>query len=108
MLNLRRQEVDVPDEPGPRYLVASVGDGARDAAVQIVSRIRRGGAGAILSSGSRSLRGQMRQANALGIPYVVIVGEEEIEKGQVSLRDMERGGQESVPIAQFLGELGQG
>ena len=108
VLNLRRQEVDVPDEPGPRYLVASVGDGARDAAVQIVSRIRRGGAGAILSSGSRSLRGQMRQANALGIPYVVIVGEEEIEKGQVSLRDMERGGQESVPIAQFLGELGQG
>ena len=32
VLNLKRQEVNVPDEPRPEYLVASIGEGARDAA----------------------------------------------------------------------------
>jgi histidyl-tRNA synthetase len=104
-LNLKRQEVDMPDEPSPRYLVASAGEGTRDAAVRIVSQMRQAGVGAILSSGSRSLRGQLRQANALGVDYVVIMGEDEVRQEQVSLRDMVRGGQEVKPIAQFFAEL---
>ena len=108
VLNLKRQEVNVPPEPEPRYLVASTGDETRDAALNIASRIRQAGAGAILSAGSRSLRGQLRQANALGVHYVVIVGEEELQQEQVSVRDMVQGGQEVVPIAQFLEELDRG
>ena len=108
VLNLKRQEVGVPDEPAPRYLVASIGEETRDAALHIAYRIRQAGVGAILSSGSRSLRGQLRQANALGTHYVVIVGGDELEKAQVSVRDMVQGGQEVVPIAQFFDELGRG
>ena len=106
VLNLKRQEVAVPDEPGPRYLIASIGEKTRDAALHIASRIKQAGMGAILSSGSRSLKGQLRHANALGIPYVVIVGEEELENEQVSVRDMVAGGQEVMPLAQFLEGLG--
>ena len=102
ILNLKRQEVDVPDEPRPQYLVASAGEATRDMALDIASRIHRAGSGAILSSGSRSLRGQLRQANALGVHYVVIVGEEELGRGEVTVRNMREGGQEMVPIAQFL------
>ena len=108
VLNLKRQEVNVPDEPVPLYLVASAGDTTRDAAVEVAFRIRQAGAGAILSAGSRSLRGQLRQANSLGVHYVVIVGEEEMAKEQVSVRDMVAGGQEVVPLAQFLKSLGGG
>ena len=105
VLNLKRQETPVPDEPRPRYLVASVGEAARGTAVDIASRIRQAGVGAILSSGSRSLKGQLRQANALGIPCVVILGEEELRNGQVSLRNMMEGGQEVLPLAQFFDGL---
>ena len=108
VLNLKSQSVDVPDEPAPRYLVVSVGEKPRDAALHIASRIRRSGAGAILSSGSRSLRGQLRQANALGVQYVVIVGEDELEREQLSLRDMVEGGQVVKPMAQFFEELDRG
>ena len=105
VLNLKRQEVNVPDEPKPEYLVASIGEGARDAAFHIAFKMRQSGARAILSSGSRSLRGQLRQANALGVHYVVIVGEDELEREQVSLRDMVQGGQEVKPMAQFFEDL---
>ena len=107
-LNLKRDEVAVPQEPEPQYLVASTGEKTRDAALHIASRIRQTGAGAILSSGSRSLRGQLRHANALGVHYVVIVGEEELENQQVSVRDMIDGGQEVVAIDQLLEKLVDG
>ncbi len=107
-LNLKRQEVDVPDEPAPRYLVASTGQDARNVALDIAARMRRQGVGAILSGGNRSLRGQLRHANALGVDYVVIVGEDELANGQVTVRNMLEGGQEAVPVARFFQRLEAG
>ncbi len=107
VLNLKGQGVEVPDEPRPQYMVASVGE-TGDAALHLASRLRRAGVGAVLGSGSRSLRGQLRQANALGVRYVVIVGEDELQNEQVSLRDMARGVQETLPIARLFAELDRG
>ena len=104
-LNLKRSEVQVPDIPSPKYLVANVGDSARNAALELSVNLRRAGVGAILSSGSRGLRGQMRQANALEIPYALILGDDEIEKGEVVVRDMESSVQESKPLAEFMEEV---
>lgn len=105
-LNLKNSEVPVPDEPSPSYLVANVGDAARPAAMDLTVKLRQAGVGAILSSGSRGLRGQMRQANALNIPYALILGDDEIARGEVAVRDMETSSQETKPLADFLKELG--
>ena len=47
----------------------------------------------------------MRQANALEIPYALILGDDEIEKGEVVVRDMESSLQESKPIDEFMKEV---
>jgi len=94
-----------PDEPSPHYLVANVGEAARLAALELAVQIRQAGVGAILSSGQRALRGQMRQANALGIPYVIILGDEEVRRDQVVIRDMAASTQETRPRAEFLAGL---
>ncbi len=104
-LNIKRSGVEVPDEPSPTYLVANVGEAARVPALELASRIRRAGSGAVLSSGSRALRGQMRQANALGIPYVIILGDDEISRGEVVIRDMNTSSQETIPMSAFLQSL---
>jgi len=104
-LNLKRSEVSVPEEPKPRYLVANVGDDARIAALELSVCLRRAGVGVILGSGTRGLRGQMRQANALEIPFALILGDDEIEKGEVMVRDMESSAQESRPVAEFIEEV---
>ena len=102
ILNLKRSEVAVPDEPSPRFLVVHVGDAARVAALELASKMRSAGVGAILSNGTRALRGQMRQANALGIANVVILGDDEIARGEVVVRDMQTSSQESKPMNEFL------
>ena len=40
----------------------------------------------------------MEYANKLGIPYVVIIGEDEIKEGKVSLKDMVKGEQDMYAI----------
>jgi histidyl-tRNA synthetase len=104
-LNIKRSGIEVQDEPSPTYLVANVGEAARLPALELASKIRRAGAGAILSSGARALRGQMRQANALGISYVIILGDDEISRGEVVVRDMNTSSQEVRPLTEFLQSL---
>ena len=107
-LNLKRSGVAVPELPGPRYLVVNVGETARGPALDLAAQLRRAGVGAILGSGGRGLRGQMRQANALEIPYALILGDDEIAKGEVVVRDMASSSQESRPMADFLRSLNAG
>ncbi|MED5568874.1 MAG: histidine--tRNA ligase [Chloroflexota bacterium] len=106
VLNMERDSVEVPDGPAPKYLVANVGDAARPAALELAARLRAAGVGAMLSRGTRALRGQMRQANALGIPYALILGDDEIEQGVVMVRDMEASTQEIKPLQEFLESAG--
>ena len=104
-LNLKNSGVEIPPSESPKYLVANVGDAARPAALALAATLRRAGVGAILSSGPRALRGQMRQANALNIPYALILGDDEIKDGLVVVRDMVSSTQESRPLQEFLDEL---
>ena len=36
----------------------------------------------------RSLKSQMRSADAMGAPYVIIIGDDELAKGEAVVRDM--------------------
>jgi histidyl-tRNA synthetase len=104
-LNLKNSGVEVPPGVSPKYLVANVGDAARPAALALAAKLRRAGVGAIFSSGPRALRGQMRQANALNIPFALILGDDEIKDGVVMVRDMNSSSQEIRPLQEFLDEV---
>ena len=105
VLNLKRQGVEVADEPAPRYLVVSIGENPREAALDITARIRGLEVGAVLGAFARSLKGQLRQANALSIPYVILVGEDELAANAVTVRDMSTGEQQLLPLSQFLDQI---
>ena len=102
-LNLRRAETPVPDEPTPQYLIATIGEAARIEGVRLARRLRNAGVGAILANGGRALRGQMRQASALGVANVLILGDDEVRDTTVVVRDMQTSRQETVAVASFLG-----
>ena len=104
-LNLQRAEISVPDEPAPRYLIATIGDDARVAGVHLAHQMRNAGVGAILANGGRALRGQMRQASALGVEMVLILGEDEIRDGTVAVRDMNTSNQQTQNVGEFLSQI---
>ncbi|MBI2909254.1 MAG: histidine--tRNA ligase [Chloroflexi bacterium] len=105
VLNLKRQGVAVPPLPGPQVFIANLGPGARNEAVSLASQLRAAGVGATLGPGSRSLKAQLRQANARGVGQAIIIGDEEVRQGTVVLRDMARGTQQYVPVSDLLDAL---
>jgi len=105
ILNLKKQRIDIPPIPQPQVFIAPLGEKARDEAVKLASRLRQDGIGVLQASSSKSLKAQLRQANKLGAGYAVIIGEEELANGKVTLRDMATAQQETVAIEELQGKL---
>jgi histidyl-tRNA synthetase len=105
ILNLKKQAISVPSLPKPRVFIAYLGDEAKERALIIASALRRTGIGVIGALGDKSLKAQLRQANNLGAPYAVIIGEEELKTGTVILRDMTSAEQKTIPINELARRL---
>ncbi len=105
ILNLKKQNAPVPPLPRPRVFIAYLGDEAKEEAIKLASALRRAGIGVIEALGDKSLKAQLRQANSLGVPYAVIIGEQELKTGTVILRDMTSAEQETIPLKELAGRL---
>ena len=92
-----RDSRPVADSDRTKVVVAPVGDGTRPAGLLMASDLRRAGVAAVLAPAGRSLRGQLRYASAVGATHAAIVGEDEMARGVVSLRDLARSEQREVP-----------
>ena len=101
ILNLKAQSVPVPPLPGPLVFIAHHGEQAKNEAVRLASNLRQAGTGIIMATGNRSLKAQIRQANNLQTHYTVIIGEEELKSGTVSLRDMTTAEQKTVKLQEL-------
>jgi histidyl-tRNA synthetase len=99
ILNLKRQGMLVPGQRTPRVYVAVQSSAARVPAFHLASDLRRAGIAALVGAGERSLKAQMRQADALGARYVAILGERELADGSVTLKDLATGNQETPPLS---------
>ncbi|GCE19427.1 His/Gly/Thr/Pro-type tRNA ligase C-terminal domain-containing protein [Dictyobacter kobayashii] len=63
----------------------------KDAAAKITAELRQAGLKASTSYGERSNKAQMKQANASGAAYSIIIGEDELANGTVSVKNMQPG-----------------
>jgi histidyl-tRNA synthetase len=105
ILNLKKQKLDIPSLPKPDIFIAYLEGEAKTEAIKLASELRKAGIAVIMATGDKSLRGQLRQANSLDIAYTLILGEQEVSKRNVMLRDMRSGEQKTVAsteIARFL------
>jgi histidyl-tRNA synthetase len=88
MLNLKRLELGPAPAVGPSAYIAVVDEAAQGPALALARELRGAGVSVVSGAAGRSLRSQMRQANALGARYAVVLGAKEIESATVSLRDL--------------------
>ncbi|HTX55378.1 MAG TPA: histidine--tRNA ligase [Candidatus Baltobacteraceae bacterium] len=85
--------------------IATVGGVAVTEAMRLADRLRRRGIRAAIDLEQRSLKGQMRQANKDRFRYAVILGSDELARGQVTLKDMVEGSQLEIPLAEVVERL---
>ncbi|MEL7562839.1 MAG: histidine--tRNA ligase, partial [Dehalogenimonas sp.] len=105
IINLKRQNVAVPGMPAPRFFIAWLGDAAGLAAFSLTAILRQAGINLIQSLSGRSLKAQLRQASSLGAEYALIIGDSELCKQEVVLRDLLRSTQRSLPLEGIVESL---
>lgn len=89
----------------PMLFIAAMGERSRMLAFEWLNALGLKGIHAEMDHEGRSLKSQMKRADRLGAPFVLMVGEEELQRGEVLLRDMTRSEQEPVALADVLERL---
>ena len=88
-----------PAEKRPDVFVAALGEAARERSLALLRDLRRAGLNAQIEYEGRSLKSQMKRADRLKAPVVLIIGDDELARGEVTARRMATSSQESVPLA---------
>jgi histidyl-tRNA synthetase len=68
------------------------------AAIAAATALREAGIRTQLYAEKKKFKAKMSYANKLSIPFVVLLGEDEIAAGMVSVKDMESGEQRTLPV----------
>ena len=86
-------------------MVAAFDDAQFGEALQIAAELRRAGVATILNTESVPLKKKLRYADRLGIPLVVLIGEEEVRGRFATVKDMATGENKPIPRQQLVEEL---
>ncbi len=76
-------------------------------AFRCLNEVRRAGINAEIYPEPVKLKKQMKYANARQVPQVALVGGEEMQNNQLSLKDMQSGEQETLPLEALMARLGK-
>lgn len=87
---------------GTQLLFINFGEKALDYILPLLSDLRREGITAEVYPDDAKMKKQMSYANALSIPYVAFVGDDEIEQHTISVKDMESGDQKSYTAEELI------
>lgn len=90
------QEEQTP--PSVNVYIIGMDEPSLKKAFSLLNVLRREGISSDMSYRLTSLKNQMRWANKMGVRAVILIGEDELKRQCVTLKDMEKGSQEQISI----------
>ncbi len=88
-----------------KVLFINFGEAEARMAEKTIASLRRAGISAQLYPDAAKMKKQMNYANAEGVAYVAIIGEDELASGTVTLKDMSTGEQQRLTPAELVEAL---
>jgi histidyl-tRNA synthetase len=87
--------------PAPEVYVVSTEEALGHEALALAVELRHAGLGAVFAPDRKSVGAQLKAASKGGHRLAAIVGPQELERGEVQLKDLARGEQRAVPRAEL-------
>lgn len=103
-LNLFPEEINKSLE----ILCVNFGDNEAFAALELVTELRKNGVKADVYPSAVKMQKQMKYANKRNVPYVVLIGEQELFNGDFVVKNMEKGDQQTYKlsnVSEFIASL---
>jgi histidyl-tRNA synthetase len=89
-----------------RILICAMDQPTQSYCISILKQLRDAGIAAELYPDLKKLGKQLDYANALHIPFAIIVGENEIKSGSLVLKNLSEGTQQELSIQQIITHVG--
>lgn len=97
---------DLPSAPADVLVLPMTPD--LTPAIQAATALRSAGIRTQLYGEDKKFKAKMSYADKLNVPYILLLGEDEIAAGVVSLKDMRSGQQSKLPLSEALLQVQEG
>ena len=94
-----------PEENRVDAFIAVIGDAAKAFGLKLARELRAKGITAEMDTLARNIKGQFKYADRLNARYTLVIGDNELEKGVVSLKDMVKSEQREIKIEDIYKEI---
>lgn len=101
-LVMEAQECEFPQPNTPDLFIVSMGEKAVLKALEIAKDMRDEGFSVVYDLNGRSLRAQMKYADKLNAKYNVVIGDDEVDKKIVTLKNMATGESSQIALDTFV------
>lgn len=88
-----------------KVMFANLGEQEAMASLRLIKELRAAGISAELYPEAAKMKKQMSRADALAVPFVAIIGSDELARREVTLKDMTSGTQTAVGFDDFVSTL---
>lgn len=97
--------ITLGDEKSVDVYIVTLGDAARKWGVSKLPVLRNAGISATMDYMGRSMKAQMKDANRENASYAIIVGDNELNEGKFTLRNMKESEESSISFDEILAKL---
>jgi len=96
-----------PEDTGNtlKVLLIAFDEASHKYAFDCVNKLRAAGINSELYPSPTKMQKQMKYANARKVPFTILIGSNEMESGQLTLKNMETGDQQSLTIDEIVEQL---
>ncbi len=105
LITLEACGVEIPQPDECDVFIAAMGSAAQTKALQLGAELRRAGKKAIVDVCGRGLKAQLKYADRLGASWCMVLGDDELARGVVQLRDMKNSTQTELPVEKAFEEI---
>jgi len=97
--------ISLADPKKVDVFIVSLGDKARKWALKTLPKLRESGISATMDYLDRSMRAQMKDANRENASFTIIVGDNELEEGTFTLRNMKESDESKLSLDEIIKTL---
>ncbi len=105
LLLMHAQSTPMPEAKGCDIYIIPVGDRAYKKAASLAFDLRGSGISAQFDIVGRSVKAQMKFADKIGAAYTIVIGEDELDKGALKLKNMKNGEVTETPLESFANDF---
>ena len=105
LLLMDANEAYFPEDQGVEVFIAVMGERAKSFGLKLCREMRQKGIVAEMDTLARNIKGQFKYADRLNARYTLVIGDNELDKGVVSLKNMAASSQREVAIEDIYKEI---